>query len=92
MGGLTGIGEGADQGGAVLVLESPRRRFPRGFPQGSTVRRAHACTRMRACSRAPTRTKIEGGTLVLGVPQNLSPNYFLTHNFRIHALWTLVHP
>ena len=69
----------------MLVLECPRRCYP----QGSTMRRAHAT---RACTRAPMRTKIQGGTLLLRVPQNLSQNYFLTHNFRIRAHWTLVHP
>ena len=43
-------------------------------------------------ARAPVRTKIQGGTLVLGVPKKGLQNYFLTYNFRIHALWTLVHP
>ena len=75
----------------MLVLECPTRRFPRG----STTRRAHA-TRARALARARPyarmRTKIQGGTLVLRVPQNLSQNYFLTHNFRIRAHWTLLHP
>ena len=72
----------------MLVLECPRRRIPRC----SIMRRAHACARTRVHARAPMRTKIRGGALVLGVPQKGSHYYFLAHNFRIHAHWTLLHP
>ena len=55
------------------------------------MRRARA-RRARVHPRAPMRTKIQGGTLVLGKPQKGIQNYFLTHNFRIHAHWMHAHP
>ena len=86
MGGLTGIGQGAEEGGSCWCSSARDAVFPKSLP---CAVRTRAHTRVRAHAM---RTKIQGGTLVLGVPQKGSQNYVLTHNFRIHALSTLLHP
>ena len=77
MGGPTGIGQGADEGGPCLCSGARDAVPPKALP-------CAVCTlRARVHPRAPMHTKIQGGTLVLRVPQKGSQNYFLTHNFRI---------
>jgi hypothetical protein len=71
--------------------KEPKRVGPAGarVPETPFSPRLYHAPCARVHPRAPMCTKIQGGTLVLGVPQNLSQNYFLTHNFRIHVHWTI---
>ena len=69
----------------MLVLECLRGRFPQGSIFFNTMRRAHTRECIRTRARAPTRTKIRSGTLVLARGIIFCPVTFAYIMHRMHT-------
>ena len=70
----------------------PERPFPPRLYFFYTMRRAHTRECIRTRARAPTRTKIRSGTLVLARGIIFCPVTFAYIMHRMHTSWVLEYP